>query len=76
MKVEFDLEWFTNLTDKELCDIAYLEAMSHESDLPKQTRDLLIALSKRLGQGTPRLIRELKAKIANMVDVYIPEEEC
>jgi len=44
------LKWFNTLTDKELYDIAYLEAMCAESGIPKHAKDLLVALAERLKQ--------------------------
>ncbi len=52
MKVKFDLEWFRNLTDEELCDIAYLEAVHIESTTSYQVKDLLVALLERVKRGT------------------------
>ena len=44
------LKWFNTLTDKELYDIAYLEAMHAESETPIHAKDLLVVLAERLKQ--------------------------
>ncbi len=45
------LKWFNTLTDKELYDIAYMEAIHAESGIPTHAKDLLVALAERLKRG-------------------------
>jgi len=45
---QFDYEWFNSLGDKELMDVAFMEAMRETISSPTQIRHLLAALGERL----------------------------
>ena len=48
MQTKKDLKWFRGLSDRELHDVAYLEALHEQAGLTQQQRDLLVALAERV----------------------------